>query len=90
MAIRCKMRLSTVIGQTHGGAKAIFHCEYDPKLIAEDASFQKATPSGMAEFVIDNPMAFEQLTIGESYYFDIVPVRKPAGVVEPLGGAAAG
>ena len=74
MAIRCKMRLSNVIAQQWGGAKAIFQCEYDPKLVAEDASFQKATPSGSAEYQIDNPKAAEQLVIGASYYFDISPV----------------
>jgi hypothetical protein len=37
-------------------------------------SFAKATPSGNAEFVIDNPDAFKQLTIGAHYYFDISPV----------------
>lgn len=74
MAIRCKMRLNNVIAQQWGGAKAIFSCEYDAALVAEDASFQKATPSGMAEYQIDNPKAAEQLVIGASYYFDITPV----------------
>jgi hypothetical protein len=37
--------------------------------------FQKATPTGMAEFQIDNPKAAEQLTIGKSYYFDISPAE---------------
>ena len=68
------MTLSQVIGQTYGGSKAIFHCQYDPKLIAEDVGFQKATPSGMAEFQIDNPKAVEQLVIGQAYYFDITPI----------------
>jgi len=74
MAIRCKMILTGVYAQAHSGAKAIFHCQYDPKLIEEDSSFQKATPSGMAEFQIDNPKAAEQLVIGKAYYFDITPV----------------
>lgn len=73
MAIRAKMRLQNVIAQQWGGAKAIFTWEYDPKLIEEDSSFQKATPSGTAEFQIDNPKATEQLVIGKSYYFDIAP-----------------
>lgn len=73
MSIRAKMRLSTVVGQTWGGAKAIFHCEYDQNS-EEDRSFCKATPSGMAEFQIDNPAALDMLKIGESYYFDITLV----------------
>jgi hypothetical protein len=36
MAIRCKMTLTDVFANTYGGAKAIFHCSYDPKLIEED------------------------------------------------------
>jgi hypothetical protein len=72
MAIRAKMTLEGVYAQSWGGAKAIFRCTYDPNN-TEDKSFQKATPSGMAEFQIDNPKAAEQLVIGESYYFDIVP-----------------
>ena len=71
--IRAKMRLENVISQQWGGAKALFRCEYDPKLIEEDVSFQKATPSGLAEFQIDNPKASEQLVIGKTYYFDISP-----------------
>jgi hypothetical protein len=76
MTIRCKMRLENVFAQSWGGAKAIFSCQYDPKLCEEDRGFQKATPSGMAEFSIDNPKAAEQLTIGEYYYFDITPAPK--------------
>lgn len=76
MAIRAKMKLEGVFAQTWGGAKAIFRCEYDSKICEEDRSFQKATPSGMAEFQIDNPKAAEQLVIGQTYYFDIAPVPK--------------
>jgi len=74
MVTRCKMRLDGVYAQTWGGAKAIFHCAYDEKLCKEDASFSNATPSGMAEFVIDNPNV--SLVIGEHYYFDITLVPK--------------
>ena len=71
MGIRAKMVLTGVFAQQWGGAKAIFQCQYDEKLCKEDASFQKATPSGNAEFQIDNPKAAEQLVIGKAYYFDI-------------------
>jgi len=68
------MRLADVISRQWVGQKAFFHCEYDPKLVEEDISFSKATPTGLAEFVIDNPAATAQLVIGASYYFDITPV----------------
>lgn len=74
MTVRCKMTLQNVFAQTWGGAKAIFACQYDAQLCAEDRAFQKATPSGMAEFVVDNPKAAAELVIGQSYYFDITPV----------------
>ncbi|MDE2103554.1 MAG: hypothetical protein KGL39_40315 [Patescibacteria group bacterium] len=76
MGIRCKMKLENVFAQHWGGAKAIFRCEYDQK-VAEDVSFQKATPSGFAEYQIDNPKAAEQLVIGKSYYVDFTPVPEP-------------
>jgi hypothetical protein len=70
MSIRAKMHLEGVYAQSWGGAKAIFRTQYDPT-IPEDQAFQKATPTGMAEFQIDNPAAAAQLTIGKTYYFDI-------------------
>ena len=75
MSIRAKMRLSMIVGEVYGGAKAIFHCEYDPRN-SEDVKFCKATPNGMAEYIIDNPEAVSQLVVGQSYYFDIHPVTK--------------
>jgi hypothetical protein len=72
MGIRCKMRLENIYANAWGGSKAIFRCEYD-KAVAEDLSFQKATPSGFAEYQIDNPAAAEQLVIGKSYYVDFTP-----------------
>lgn len=79
--IRCKMRLNTVVGVQYGGVKAFFNCEYDKRLCEEDRSFSKSTPSGQAEFHIDNPAATEQLVIGQSYYVDFTPVPPP--VVAP-------
>lgn len=76
MSIRCKMRLENIYAQAWGGSKAVFRCEYDEKLAKEDAGFQKATPSGFAEFQIDNPKAVEQLVIGEYYYVDFSPIPK--------------
>ena len=72
--IRAKMRLNAVVAQTWGGAKAIFNCEYD-SATPEDQRFQKATPTGLAEFVIDNPDALAQLVIGKTYYFDMIAVE---------------
>jgi hypothetical protein len=74
------MRLEDVMRTSWGGRKAFFSCVYDERLAKEDASFQTATPSGTAEYVIDNPKASEQLVIGEYYYVDFHPVPKPAPV----------
>lgn len=50
--------------------KLRFDAIYDQK-IAEDGSFQKATPCAFAELVIDNPEALAQFTPGKTYYFDV-------------------
>jgi hypothetical protein len=78
MRIRAKMTLTGIYSQQRGGHKAIFNCIYDPKICEEDAGFQKATPSGQAEFQIDNPKASGQLVIGRSYYFDITEADPPS------------
>jgi hypothetical protein len=69
------MQLENIFANAWGGSKAIFRCIYDQK-VAEDVSFQKATPTGFAEFMIDNPKASEQLVIGEYYYVDFTAVPK--------------
>ncbi len=73
MTIRAKMRLSAVVAQQWGGVKAIFNCEYDSNT-PEDQRFQKATPTGLAEFSIDNTDVIPLLVIGKSYYFDMIQV----------------
>ncbi len=75
MKIRAKMQLENIFAQSWGGAKAIFRCVYDPKL-AEDVSFSTSTPSGFAEFQINNPTVTKQLVIGDNYYVDFTPVSK--------------
>ena len=78
MAIRCKMRLDHVVGRVWGGVQAFFYCEYDEKLCKEDITFAEATPTGQAEFQIDNPKAIEQLVIGKRYYVDFTEVPPTA------------
>lgn len=75
MSIRAKMRLDNIFRNEWGGLKAFFRCEYDQRLAEEDVSFQKATPSGEASFIIDNPKTQEQLVIGRYYYVDFHPVE---------------
>ena len=77
MATRCKMRLTHVIPMAHGPVTAYFTCQYDTKISAEDAAFSKYTPSGKAEYIIDNPLVISQLVIGQDYYFDIEAVPAP-------------
>ena len=77
MGIRAKMMLTDIVNVSGGARKAFFNCQYDPHKSPEDVSFQKATPWGQVEFIVDNPAATAHLTIGEYYYFDINPVPKP-------------
>lgn len=75
MTIRAKMTLESLIPFSWGGSQAIFRCTYDQK-VAEDISFQKATPTGEARFQIDNPLALQQMVIGANYYVDFTHVPK--------------
>jgi hypothetical protein len=69
MAVRAKLTLTSVADQSWGGKTLKFSAVYDTS-IPEDQRFQKATPSGSAEFTIDNPAALEQFVLGDSYYVD--------------------
>lgn len=77
MTMRCKMKLISVVPFTYGGVQAVFSCQYDPKLIEEDVTFAKATPSGTATYTIDNPTALAQLVIGQDYYVDFTSADAP-------------
>jgi hypothetical protein len=68
MSVRAKM-----VCQSVEGGRVKFSCQYDERINAEDAGFTKATPSGSAEYQIDNPKAIEQFQAGKAYYFDITP-----------------
>lgn len=72
MSVRAKMRLDAVVRNSWGGINALFSCQYDSSS-EDDKSFQKATPSGSATFQIDNPAVYDQLVVGQNYYFDITP-----------------
>jgi hypothetical protein len=84
------MRLDDVMRTAWGSRKAFFSCAYDETLAAEDRAFQKATPTGFAEYVIDNPKATEQLVIGQYYYVDFTPVPTPAPAAQFVTGPKRG
>lgn len=72
MTVRAKF---TVVEITHmqGSQKRLkFGAQYD-QTIPEDMRFQKATPWGQFEMVVDNPAAFEQFELGKAYYVDFTP-----------------
>lgn len=72
MTVRCKFQLAEITS-TMGTAKRLkFSAVYD-QTIPEDQRFQKATPWGQFEMVVDNPAALEQFVLGKSYYFDATP-----------------
>jgi hypothetical protein len=78
--VRAKMYLSSVTDYGTNSSKVLrFQCSYDMS-IPEDQRFCKATPSGSAEFYIDNPGALAQFQkpdgswrIGEAFYVDFTP-----------------
>jgi hypothetical protein len=69
--VRAKLRLSRVTDQGQGKLLR-FDAQYDDT-IPEDQRFQKATPSGHVELVVDNPAAIDQFKQGETYYVDFTP-----------------
>lgn len=74
MTIRAKFRC---ISETRSAFNAeqrtlVFQPMYDPKLVDEDRSFAKYTPSGKLEIVVDNPNA--AFVLGQDYYLDFTPV----------------
>lgn len=78
-SVRAKMVLAAVNTSEYGGGikqtKLRFECRYDDS-IPEDRRFQKATPTGVIEMQIDNPMALGQFKVGESYYVDFTNAPK--------------
>lgn len=72
--IRAKFRcVSETKTATGGEARLLtFQPMYDPKLVEEDVSFAKYTPSGKLEMYVDNPNAAFEL--GADYYLDFTPV----------------
>jgi hypothetical protein len=81
MSVRAKFKLSSIVTtefhpNTPKSVKLVFSAQYDPS-IPEDQRFQKATPWGQVEMVVDNPAALEQFTANRDYYFDITPVAAP-------------
>lgn len=77
MTVRAKLKLTST-KQTkwhpgHEGQTSLrFEAQYDAT-IPEDQRFQKATPSGHCELVIDNPAALAQFELGKDYYVDFTP-----------------
>ena len=72
MAVRAKLHLIAITHTTYNAKILKFATLYD-QAIPEDLRFQKATPSGSAEFHIDNPAAAEQFELGKAYYVDFSP-----------------
>lgn len=73
MSVRAKFKLESITSHAYGDTKTVkFIAQYDTS-IPEDQRFQKATPWGEFQMMIDNPVALEQLKLGEHYYFDITP-----------------
>lgn len=76
MTVRAKLMLteSTELswGASSGTRRLRFDCQYDDG-IPEDMRFQKATPSGHIELLIDNPSALGEMKLGNQYYVDFNP-----------------
>lgn len=67
--VRSKMQLIEITDTLWGAKRLKFLAIYDPS-IPEDQKFQTATPTASAEYLIDNPEALAQFTLGGYYYVD--------------------
>jgi hypothetical protein len=66
------------IGAPDDKKRVMLSCQYDAT-IPEDQKFCLATPTGVADFQIDNPAAVAQFTVGDAYYVEFTPAPKPGG-----------
>lgn len=74
MSVRAKLKLVSVTDYGNDNKDYTFKCEYDQKLIEEDITFSKWTPSGEFKVNVNNPEVHKQMTVGKTYYFDITEV----------------
>jgi len=79
MTIRSKFKLTEIKRNycNMTAATLIFEPRYDTS-IPEDQRFQKCTPSGRFEMLVDNPLALAQFELGKEYYFDATPAEAAA------------
>jgi hypothetical protein len=72
MTVRAKFTVTEVTHMQGTSKRLKFTAQYDSS-IPEDQRFQKATPWGQFEMVVDNPAALEQFELGKAYYLDFTP-----------------
>lgn len=77
MNIRAKFKVTEIVERqfspSYSEKTVVLQPEYDAK-VAEDVSFQKATPTGRMEMRIDNPAAVAAMPIGAYFYVDFTPI----------------
>ena len=73
--VRAKFKVTGIEEHYPGSRKVTLTTQYDPS-IPEDVSFNKATPSGRIEMLIDNPAAIEKLPLGKLLYVDFTPASE--------------
>lgn len=77
MNVRAKFKVTEIVNRQfspgYSQKTIVLQPEYDQK-IAEDVSFQKATPTGRMEMQIDNPDAIAAMPVGAKFYVDFTPV----------------
>ncbi len=76
MSVRAKFCLISITERAYAGKTLKFDATYD-NATPEDQRFRKATPSGMIEIEIDNPIAVLQFEVGKYYYVDFTPADIP-------------
>jgi hypothetical protein len=77
MTSRSKFQLTKVTEEAYnkGTKKLAFTTVYDPN-ITEDKMFAQCSPCGTIEIVVKNPVALDQMKLGEFYYVDFTLIEK--------------
>jgi len=77
--VRCKLVLTEIAQVFPGGEKTRrvkFTAQYDAS-IPEDQRFWDSSPNAEFSVLVNNPVALEQLVLGQAYYLDLTPVPAP-------------
>ena len=74
MKVRCKMKVTEVVDRSSsyapGNVQESHQVKLQPVTDKLNATWAKYTPGGSVDLTINNPEAFSQFKVGETYFVD--------------------